>query len=284
MPKARILVVEDEAITARHIQRALEKAGYDVPNVVAYGEEAIKLAEELKPDLVLMDIMLKGDMDGVQAAEQIRTRFGLPVVYLTANSDGSTISRAKITEPLGYIIKPFDERSLHTTIEMALYKHEIDSKITQRSEELEALYAVSRILAQPWSFEEKSKAVLEALAMIASADMATMRVFDASNNSMTMVCSAGPANWSRPERLPANQSISGIAFNTREPVNVSNYPSHQLIEPTALAQGIQSLVSIPIRAEQHTLGVVNLLSTKTDNFPPRLVNLLSGIADGLGTL
>ncbi len=127
--KKQILVVEDEAVTAIDIQNTLQKLGYDVPATVASGEEAIVKAKEEKPDLILMDIMLAGQMDGIEAAKQIRSRFNIPVVYLTAHSDDEILKRAKITEPFGYIVKPFGDRCLKTTVEMALYKAEIDNKL-----------------------------------------------------------------------------------------------------------------------------------------------------------
>ncbi len=129
MANARLLVVEDESIVAKDIQNRLRNLGYDVPTVVAYGDKAVEKVAELHPDLVLMDIFLKGDMDGIQAAEQIRTRYDIPVIFLTAFADPKTLQRAKITEPFGYILKPFEERELLTAIEMALYKHGMEKKL-----------------------------------------------------------------------------------------------------------------------------------------------------------
>jgi PAS domain S-box-containing protein len=131
MANSRILVVEDEGIIAKDIQSTLNRSGYSVIAIASSGEEAIKKAMETHPDLVLMDIVLQGDMDGVAAAEKIRDRFDIPVVYLTAYSDDTTLQRAKITEPYGYILKPFQERELYTTIEMALYKHNIGKKLKE---------------------------------------------------------------------------------------------------------------------------------------------------------
>ena len=128
------MVVEDESILALGIQSKLESFGYDVSEPVSSGAEAIQKAEEIGPDLVLMDVMLEGDMDGIEAAEAIRKRFGIPVVYLTAHSDEITLERAKITEPFGYILKPFDGRELRTTIEMVLYKHKMERKLKENEE------------------------------------------------------------------------------------------------------------------------------------------------------
>jgi PAS domain S-box-containing protein len=137
-PRIRILVVEDENIVAVDIQDRLEYLGYEVPALVASGEEAIVMAEEIRPDLVLMDIMLKGAIDGVMAAEQIYA-LDIPVVYLTAYSDIEMLERAKITEPYGYLLKPLDERELQISIEVALYKHKTQKKLKESERRLSTL-------------------------------------------------------------------------------------------------------------------------------------------------
>jgi DNA-binding LytR/AlgR family response regulator len=139
MSKTNILIVEDESIVAKDIQHSLKKLGYTVVGICSTGEDAIRTAEEMKPDLVLMDIMLKGDMSGIEAAAQIREKYNLPVIYLTAYADESTLSKAKVSEPYGYIIKPFKEIDLHTSIEMAIYKHE---KETDVKKERDFLYSI----------------------------------------------------------------------------------------------------------------------------------------------
>ncbi|HUT98265.1 MAG TPA: PAS domain S-box protein [bacterium] len=125
----KVLVVEDEMIVARDIENRLNNLGYTVVGLASTGEEAVRTAIGAIPDLVLMDIMLKGEMDGIQAAERINRELDIPVVYLTAYADETTLERAKITGPFGYIVKPFEQRGLHTTIETALYKHELEKKL-----------------------------------------------------------------------------------------------------------------------------------------------------------
>ncbi|NDC39460.1 MAG: response regulator [Proteobacteria bacterium] len=120
--KASILVVEDEAIVAMDIADSLGSLGYNVVGTTDRGEDAIDKATSLKPDLVLMDIVLKGAMDGITAAKTIGTRLQIPVVYLTAHSDETTLQRAKLTTPQGYILKPFDIEDLRTSVEIALYR------------------------------------------------------------------------------------------------------------------------------------------------------------------
>ena len=133
---AKILVVEDERIVGEDIKNRLQKLGYSVPSIVRSGEEAIDKVKSLNPDLVLMDIVLDGEIDGVEAAAQIKSLYDLPVVYLTAYADYSTLERAKITEPYGYIIKPFDDRDLHITIDIGLHKHKMEKKLKETEERL----------------------------------------------------------------------------------------------------------------------------------------------------
>ena len=121
--EGRILIVEDEHIVAMGIKKMLKNLGYTVTGVASCGEDAISKAEITFPDVVLMDIMLKGNMDGVEAAGKIRERFNVPVVYLTAYSDNKILERAKNTEPFGYIVKPFDEKDLYSSIEVALHRY-----------------------------------------------------------------------------------------------------------------------------------------------------------------
>jgi len=131
MNKTNILVVEDESIVALDLENGLRSLGYSVPALASSGEEAIQKAAETRPDLVLMDIRLRGDMDGVEAAGEIRARFDIPVVYLTAFADDDIVRRARSTEPYGYLIKPFEERQLHTTVEMALHKHRMEKALRE---------------------------------------------------------------------------------------------------------------------------------------------------------
>ncbi len=132
MKKTKILVVEDESIVARDIRNMLVGLGYDVTDVVPDAKSAVLKSKETHPDIVLMDVMLQGEITGVEAAEKIYTQFNIPVVYLTAYADSTTVQQAKKTEPFGYIIKPFEERELQTTIEIALYKYKMQMELKDR--------------------------------------------------------------------------------------------------------------------------------------------------------
>ncbi|MBF0466573.1 MAG: diguanylate cyclase [Nitrospirae bacterium] len=129
LQRKKILVVEDVTIVAMDIKSSLESLGYHVTETVPTGQEALRSLDQTKPELVLMDIMLEGALDGIETANIIKQEFDIPVLYLTAYADEEMLNRAKITEPFGYILKPFHERELMAAIEMALYKHNMENKL-----------------------------------------------------------------------------------------------------------------------------------------------------------
>ena len=136
MGKISVLVVEDESIVSKDIQYSLKKLGYNVVGVAATGQKAIDLCGEKMPDIILMDIMLKGDINGIEASTRIKESYNIPVIFLTAYADENTLSKAKVTEPYAYIIKPFKEIDLHTSIEMAFYKHSKELEILKERDML----------------------------------------------------------------------------------------------------------------------------------------------------
>ncbi len=133
----RILPVDDEVIIATRLQELLVSIGYDVPDIAGSGEDAIGLAKTLKPDLIIMDIVMPGSMDGIAAAEKIRADLDIPVIFLTAYSDETHIARAKLSDPLGYILKPFDENQIKSAIELALHKNDVDKLLKEANQTLE---------------------------------------------------------------------------------------------------------------------------------------------------
>ena len=141
MLKARILVVEDERLVALALEQCLKAIGHDVVALVTTGQEAVRKAVELVPDLVLMDIRLKGEVDGIEAAVRIHDNFGTPIVYLTAYSDDNTLERARAAQPYGYVLKPFEEKSLKSAVAMALYTASVNAR------ELRTRERLARILA-----------------------------------------------------------------------------------------------------------------------------------------
>ncbi|MBI5057372.1 MAG: PAS domain S-box protein [Nitrospirae bacterium] len=136
----KVLIVEDEAIVAEDLKGTLNELGYDVPAISQTAEEAVKAAGEIRPDIILMDIVLKGNLDGIKTAEQIMTSFDIPVIYLTAHADGKTFERAKATSPFGYIVKPFETPDLQRVLEMALNKHALESRVRESEEKFRSLF------------------------------------------------------------------------------------------------------------------------------------------------
>jgi two-component system, response regulator PdtaR len=139
MPGAVIFIVEDELIEAEDVRLTLERQGYTVAGIARSGEKALDTLAGTRPDLVLMDIHLAGRMDGIETSEQIRQRYRIPVVFLTAYADDANLERAKVTEPFGYILKPYNERELHSVIEMALYKHRMDVQAAEHARTIRIL-------------------------------------------------------------------------------------------------------------------------------------------------
>lgn len=131
MVQTKILIVEDEIIIAEDLQRRLERLGYIVTGIATSGKEAMDKIIEQMPDLILMDIVIHGETDGIETANNVKSLYDIPIIYLTAFSDDVTLKRAKITEPFGYMVKPYRERELMITIEIALYKYNMDKKVKE---------------------------------------------------------------------------------------------------------------------------------------------------------
>jgi PAS domain S-box-containing protein len=182
----KILVVEDEIIVAMDIKHRLETMGYNVLAAVSSGETAVEKAGELKPDLILMDIVLKGQIDGIDAYNLIKENYNIPVIYLTAYSDEKTLNRAKTTSPYGYIIKPFEDRELKCAIEVALYKHEMECKLKINEEKyrylFEELTDAIFITFNDYKFQDFNPSMLELFGYNAE-EMENQSLFDLFANS-----------------------------------------------------------------------------------------------------
>ncbi len=135
-PRIRVFIVEDETIVAQDLLRMLETLGYEPAGTAVSGEQALSRIDAGRPDIVLMDIALQGEQDGIETADEIRRRFRLPVIFLTALGDIPTLQRAKRTEPFGYLFKPFEQREIHAAIEMALYKHAMEETLRESEAKL----------------------------------------------------------------------------------------------------------------------------------------------------
>ncbi|MEO8050690.1 MAG: sigma 54-interacting transcriptional regulator [Acidobacteriota bacterium] len=198
----KILIVEDERITAEDLAEVLRDLGYEVSAVVSSGEEAIREADANPPDLVLMDIRIKGDMDGAETACILRERFDVPVIYLTAHADRDTLERAKQSRPLGYIVKPFHEAELHASVEMALYRHWHERRSLKRERHMtDVLGALSLGIA---SVDQSG--VIRTMNRAAE-DLTGWSVEEATGTSVKHVLRLAEAATGRDLELPLEQAL-----------------------------------------------------------------------------
>jgi len=147
MSPKRILIVEDEGIVAADLEDRLQRLGYSIVARATSGRQAIAEATRLKPDLILMDIIIEGPLDGVETAEKILSQHQIPVVFLTAHTDEPTLNRAKLTGPFGYVLKPFDERELQVAVEIALYRAQVETQLRKSNAELQKALAEIKTLS-----------------------------------------------------------------------------------------------------------------------------------------
>lgn len=157
MSDYKVLIVEDELLVAADIEESLEILGYSVIGSVATGKDALQKVDEQLPDIILMDIMLKGDMTGIDTANAIRQKHDVPIVYLTANADISTIEKAKVSLPYGYIIKPFTEKDLQTNIEIARFKFNNDIKVKMESDQFNRFFSAGHDDKEKFIFVDAEK-------------------------------------------------------------------------------------------------------------------------------
>jgi two-component system, response regulator PdtaR len=174
MAKVSILIVEDEQLVADNLRRRLVGLGYDVLGIFNSGEAAVQSISELKPDLILMDVELGGVLDGVETADQIKSLRSVPIIYMTAFSDDLTLQRAKITEPFGYLLKPFDTDVLHITIEMAVYKYAMEQKLHLAYAELERWVEERSQASNQLKEETADRAQLEQALHLAEASLSVL--------------------------------------------------------------------------------------------------------------
>ncbi|MHC1789230.1 HD domain-containing phosphohydrolase [Solidesulfovibrio sp.] len=290
---ARILVVEDEAVVAIDIRHRLTRLGYVVAGVADTGEEAVQLVGELTPDVALMDIMLAGTMDGVEAAGIIRERFGTPVVFLTTHSDRATLRRAGAAGPYGYLIKPFEERELQSALEIALYKSRMERRLA-RNEQLTAVTLncldeglLSTDVSGCVRFVNPAAEALlgiEARAIIGQNLDAVYRAtpFAADGSTgrgLAMLHASGG------RELPVEQTTAPILDGRGESIGrvvVFRDVSHRLQAETALRESVASLR----RALEETVNALTVTSEKRDPFTAghqqRVSLLASALAAKLG--
>jgi AmiR/NasT family two-component response regulator len=207
MTKPSILIVEDEAIVAKDLAVKIQQLGYHVAGITATGAEAIELARQQRPELVLMDIRLTGTMDGIAAAQVIHSECNLSVLFLTAHSDADTTERAQQAGAVGYILKPFDERDLRIQIEMAFYKHAAEQRLRQRDDRLTAINQILQAALICATEEELGRTCLDIAEKITQSKMGF--IGDINQEGLADIAMSNPSwetcNLSNPTAIVSNQ-------------------------------------------------------------------------------
>ncbi|MCD4796462.1 MAG: diguanylate cyclase [Candidatus Cloacimonetes bacterium] len=193
MKRKKILVVEDSKVIGNDLKITLTKFGYEVPKVAVSGNEAFKMIGITNPDLVLMDIKLKGELNGIDTTRIIQKKFSLPVIYLTAYSDEKTIMDAKTTEPFGYLIKPFNDKELFSTIEMALYRYQLENELKKSKLKIEELHETALQLASKDTIEDIFTITIKAAEEILKFPLCYLNIFNEKDNAIKKCSSLIPA-------------------------------------------------------------------------------------------
>lgn len=287
MNRCRIAIVEDEAIVAMDIEDRLTAMGYEFAGRAASGKKALELVQKVRPDVVLMDIRLQGAMDGIAAAEQILKLFHLPVIFLTAYSEETTLERAKLAQPYGYILKPFDDRELKSTIEIAIYKHRAEEEIRRLNLLYDVLSQVNQAVVRINTREELLSTVCRLVVERGAIDLAWIGWLNGNGSRVSPVASFATESPipdhenSFIDEQSDSQGISGEAIRKGEPF-VCNQCSPQVCLYPATNQpasfGFQSCGSFPLRLRGKICGVLNLCSVESGFFREREIELLDEVA------
>ena len=287
MNAVRILIVEDEAIVSMELEERLAAMGYHPVGSASRGEEAVELTEELRPDLVLMDIRLQGAMDGIDTAREILSRFRVPVIFVTAYSEDSTLERAKLAEPYAYILKPFDDRELRSSIEIALYKHAAEEEIRRLNRLYDVLSQVNQAIVRIQTREELLPSICRLVVERGAVDLAWIGWLDSQISRLTPVAHFG----SHVESLIAMQSAAGElssdesnprrAIREGKPSVCNECGSGSCLHPSDKSPavlGFQSCGSFPLRHQGKICGALTLCAAEKNFFRDREVTLLEEVA------
>lgn len=286
MKPSRILVVEDEAIVAMNVEDRLAALGYTLAGSVASGEEALGIVASQRPELVLMDIRLQGAMDGIAAAEEIRSRYRIPVIFLTAYSEDATLERAKRAEPYGYLLKPFDDRELKSSIEIALYKHEAEEEILRLNRLYNVLSQVNQTVVRTSDRDEMLTTVCRLVVERGGVHLAWIGALDAETSRIRPIASCGAYSEELKETEPcASERPVGLgnpckAIREAKPFICSQCLGSDCLLPPGDAGrfGFQSCGSFPVRFQGEVWGALSICVKQADFFLEREIELLEEVA------
>jgi PAS domain S-box-containing protein len=285
MEKTKILVVEDEAIVAMDIENRVSLLGYDIVGIAAKGEDAIALSRTFRPELILMDIRLQGDMDGISAADIIRKEYRIPIVFLTAFAEDNTLERAKSVEPYGYLLKPFEDRELKVMIEMAVAKHKADLEVLRLSRMYALLSQINQTIVRVRTREELFESICEQTVRFGEFGLAWIGLLDHETRCLVPVARSGdtPVN---PETMGLDLAYSGQGWHPTCSAAVEGITviadetktnnRYEYRGPDALF-GFRSAGATPINLKGKLFGILSVFTSEPDFFSEKEVNLLEEI-------
>jgi PAS domain S-box-containing protein len=290
MKTYRLLIVEDEPIVAMDLEERLTSMGYRLAGRAATGEQALALAREQNPDLVLMDIRIQGEMDGIATAAEIRRLLRIPVIFLTAYAEDDTLARAKVAEPYGYLLKPFDPRELKSTIEIALYKHATEAEILHLNRLYNVLSHVNQAIVRCQSKEELFQDVCRVLVNRGEIDLAWIGWLDPDTSRILPVAQFGSntkyldiASFYADPR-PEGQGNPGQAIQEGKPFICNECDSRLCLYPAAHAPvqfGFHSCASFPLRLRGGVCGTLSLCVAEPGFFCEREMDLLKEVVSDI---
>ncbi len=287
MKPANILIVEDEFILASDLGLRLRDLGYAVAGVAATGADALALAERHRPDLVLMDIRLQGPMDGIATALEIRRRWRLPVAFLTAHGDDDTLQRAKLAEPFGYLLKPFEDRELRTLLEIALYKHRAEEEIRRLSDLYATLSQINQAIVRIGTRQDLFDEICRILARYAGFQLAWVGWLDPQTQRVRPVARAGAAVDYLDEIVvyaddrPEGGGPTGLCLREGRPWvfnDMINDPRSAPWRTVVRRYGLQAAAALPIRFQGAVRATLTVYAATPNVFQAQEMDLLEEAA------
>lgn len=276
---ASILVVEDQILIGKEIQETLKELGYTVPYIANSANEAIEKASEILPDLVVMDIFLDGNFDGVRAAQVIHKKLDIPVIYLTGYTDEETLKRAQISEPFGYVVKPFNTQELHSNIQIALFRHRLQKELIDREEalrkknaSLELLNRIGQTLTSTLDLQQVIERLLEAAVLVVDANGSSVWLYERKEKN-SLICQAlYHDNEYHPLtdlRLHAGEGIASWVVETRQYAIVNDVTKNPHFFPGVdqlTGFSTKSIMAVPIIMRDEILGVLEVVNKLSGEF------------------
>jgi signal transduction histidine kinase/DNA-binding NarL/FixJ family response regulator len=284
--KTRVLVVEDENIIASDIVHSLEQMEYIVVAIEVSGHDAVRAAHELKPDIVLMDIVLQDEIDGIEAASQIRS-LNIPVIFLTAYAEEKVLERAKLTDAFGYLIKPFESNELHFTIQMALYKSKAEEELKRVTRAMKTLSSCNQALIVATDESELLSEICGIITGVGGYSLAWVSVPEEKGGSTLRIVASEGMDKAHLEKLnlsledSANILVTSLKKSMPISIQDLSIQTNDQWSAEMAASGYASCIALPLTLEEKSLGILCICASEPNAFDPDEFDLLVDLANNL---